>query len=552
MTGQHGTVPNDLEARVRAWLDDDPDPSTRAELEGLLALAETADLDERFAGRLTFGTAGIRGPLGGGPMRMNIALARRVAAGLAAHLLGTDPTAAARGVVVGYDARARSADIAADVAAVLAGAGVPASLLPGVVPTPVLAFAVRHLGTAAGVMVTASHNPPADNGIKVYGDDGAQIVPPTDEAISARIDEVRSALDLPLGSPTPLGSEVLDAYVTAAAAIVPAEGAREVTLVHTALHGVGTAPLLALFERAGFPPPVLVAEQAEPDGRFPTVVFPNPEEPGALDLALSEARRVGADAVLANDPDADRLAVAVRDDAGPGWRALTGDELGALLADHLLRTTSGDDRLVATTVVSSPLLAKLADEHGIECVITLTGFKWIMRAAAERPDKRFVFGYEEALGYAVSDLVRDKDGLTAALVAAALVAELKEDGSSLLERLDEIYDRHGLHATRQWSVRLPGADGAARIASAVAGLVASPPTSLAGRAVLAVEQPATDVVVLELADGARVVVRPSGTEPKLKCYLQVVVPAGEQEAAAAALEELRLGVASAVGLADSA
>jgi phosphomannomutase len=546
MTGQHGRVRNDLEARARAWLDDDPDPSTRAELEGLLALAEEADLEERFSGRLSFGTAGIRGELGAGPMRMNIALARRVAAGLAGWLLDAGATG---GVVVGYDARSRSADIAADVAAVVAGAGIPCSLLPDVVPTPILAFAVRHLGAAAGVMVTASHNPPADNGIKVYGADGAQIVPPTDAEISARIDAVRSVRDLPLGTPTALGNEVLEAYVAAAAATVP-DGPRDVTLVHTALHGVGTAPLLALFERAGFPSPVLVDEQADPDGRFPTVSFPNPEEPGALDLALSLARKVGADAVLANDPDADRLAVAVRDELV--WRALTGDELGALLGDHLLRTTSGDDRLVATTVVSSPLLVKLAAEHGVECTITLTGFKWIMRAATDRPGKRFVFGYEEALGYAVTDLVRDKDGLTAALAAAALIAQLKADGSSLLERLEEIYERHGLHATRQWSVRMPGADGAVRIAAAVDRLVSAPPATLAGRTVLHVDQPAPDVVVLWLEDGGRVVVRPSGTEPKLKVYLLTVVPAGAHEAAREALEELRLGVADLLGLADSA
>ena len=542
-------VPDVLAARARAWLDDDPDPATRAELEGLLAQGAGEELAARFGGTLTFGTAGIRGSLGAGPMRMNQVAVRRTAAGLAARLLAEDGEGARRrGVVVGHDARHRSADFAADAAAVIAGAGVPALLL-GPCPTPLLAFAVRHLGTVAGVMVTASHNPPADNGLKVYWGDGAQIVPPLDGQIAAAMADVERVRDLPLGVPTRLGDEVLDAYLDAVVAAAGVTGpARRpgLRLVHTALHGVGTRPLLALFERAGLAPPHVVAAQAEPDPTFPTVPFPNPEEPGALDMALAEATRVGAGAVLANDPDADRLGVAVRE--GDRWRVLTGDELGVLLGDHVLSRTEGDDRLVATTIVSSPLLGRLADEHGVECAVTLTGFKWLMRAAAERPDKRFVFGYEEALGYAIGDTVHDKDGLSAALGVALLLGELEAAGETVAGRLAAIYARHGLHASVQWSIRMDGLDGAARVATAVERLVASPPDSVAGQPVTAVDRPAADVIVLNLGRGARVIVRPSGTEPKLKCYLQVVLPAGETAAASAALADLRQGMAAALHL----
>jgi phosphomannomutase len=550
----------DLPARARAWLDDDPDPATRAEVAALLATGDDEGLAERFGARLTFGTAGIRGPLGAGPSRMNRALARRVAAGLAAHLLSTDGDAArARGVVVGRDARHLSAELQADVAAVLAGAGIPAHVLPGPSPTPVLAFAVLHVGAVAGVMVTASHNPPADNGLKVYGGDGAQIVAPTDAAISAAIDAVGPTLAIPLAAPADalvhdLGDDVLDAYLTAAARLVP-YGPRGLRLVHTAMHGVATAPLRRLLDRAGIEPVISVADQAEPDGDFPTVPFPNPEEPGALDLALSEARRVGADAVVAHDPDADRLAVAVRE--ATGWRALTGDELGALLADHLLATGSGDDRLVVRSIVSSSLLDRIAAAHGVRATTTLTGFKWIVRAAADHPGTRFTFGYEEALGYAVTDLVRDKDGLTAALVFVDLAGSLKAAGETVEDRLEALARAHGLHATRTWSVRVTGPGAGARIAAAVARVVDDPPDALAGAAVAQVERPAADVVVLDLEGGSRVVVRPSGTEPKVKCYLQVVVDVGPgpegwrdaRDRTGAALDELQAAIGAATGLA---
>jgi phosphomannomutase len=529
----------DVETEARAWLADDPDPSTREELGRWLDEGDHDSLADAFRERLQFGTAGIRGPLGPGPNRMNVRVVRQTAAGLAAWLGGGGT------VVVSHDARHRSADFALEAARVLAGAGCGAILLPGPLPTPVLAFAVTHLACAAGVMVTASHNPPRDNGIKVYDGTGAQIVPPADAAIAARIADVGRVLDLPLGEPLDAGVDVLGAYLEAAAARVP-DGPRDVVLVHTAMHGVGTDPLVALLRWCGFPAPVTVEEQARPDPDFPTVDFPNPEEPGALDLALAKAAEVGADAVIANDPDADRLAACVVD--GGRWRALTGDELGILLADQALSTTSGDDRLVVCSLVSSTMLGRLAEAHGAIWETTLTGFKWIVRATEAHPGSRFVFGYEEALGYAVHDLVRDKDGLTAAAAFAALAARLKAEGSTVAERLDELMAAHGLHATRQWSVRLEGAAGAARIAEAVGSLAASPPAAVAGREVRHVEMPASDVIVLALAGGARAVVRPSGTEPKLKVYLQVVRDDLDRDAAAADLEALRAGVAEALGL----
>lgn len=522
-------------AAARAWLADDPDPVSRAQLQRWLDEDDADSLDEAFGERLQFGTSGIRGPLGPGPARMNRVLARRVAAGLAA-LLGDGAT-----VVVGRDARHGSDAIAGDVAAVLAGAGARVLVLPGIVPTPLLAFAVRHLGGDAGVMVTASHNPPGENGVKVYGADGAQLAAPRDTALSAAIDAVGRVLDLPLGTPETVDGAVLDAYVEQAAARVPA-GPRGVRIVHTPLHGVAGGPLLRLLDAAGFDDVHVVTSQAEPDPDFPTVAFPNPEEPGALDLALAQAVDLAADVVLATDPDGDRLGVAVPD--GGGWRTLTGDELGALLAEQALATTSGEDRLVACSFVSSTLLQRLAEAEGVPCDVTPTGFKWIVRATDRHPGRRLVFAYEEALGYAVHDLVRDKDGLTAAAAMAALVAGLKAEGSSVPERLDAIARRHGLHACRQWAIRLDGAEGVRRIREAVAALADAPPGQLDGRAVRAVERPAEGVVLLHLDGDARVVVRPSGTEPKLKRYFQVVVdPVGDVAAArreaAAALERLR-------------
>jgi phosphomannomutase len=534
-----------LAARARAWLDDDPDPETRAELEALLAAGDGAALADRFGDRLTFGTAGIRGELGAGPSRMNVAVVRATVAGVVPWL--TEPS---RGVVVGRDGRRRSEDFAREAARVLGGAVVPALVLPGHVPTPLLAFAVRHLGAAGGLMITASHNPPRDNGLKVYGDDGAQIVPPSDGIIAGHIERIGAVSDLPLRDDLirPLGDEVLAGYLERAMHVI-GDGPRDLRVVHTAMHGVGWEPARRLFVRAGFAEPIPVPEQRDPDGTFPTVAFPNPEEPGALDLALALAAKEDADVILANDPDADRLGVAMPE-AGT-WRQLTGDEIGVLLADHVLQTTEGDDRLVACSLVSSSMLGRMAAAHGVHFKTTLTGFKWIVRAVDAVPGARFVFGYEEALGYAVGDLVRDKDGLTAALAFADLAARLKAEGHTVASKLEDLARRYGLHATRQWSIRAPIPE----IQSAVARVIDAPPAALAGRPVTSVERPADDILVLHLEGDARVVVRPSGTEPKLKTYLQVVIDRFEEfaparKAAADQLEALRRDLSGVLGLGD--
>jgi phosphomannomutase len=510
----------DLRAAAAAWLAEDPDPATRAELRALLDADDEPAVADRFAGRLAFGTAGLRGPLRAGPNGMNRAVVRRTAAGLAAYLRDAGTPGP---VVIGYDARHGSADFAADSAAVLTGAGFTAMVLPRPLPTPVLAYAVRLLGAAAGVMVTASHNPPQDNGYKVYGPDGAQIVPPVDALIEAATGAVGPLSTVPLADGWPvLGDEVLESYLDRVAA-TPLTPHRRLRTVHTALHGVGAGVLRAAFARAGFPAPAEVAEQARPDPDFPTTTFPNPEEPGALDLALALAADTGADLLVANDPDADRCSLAVPTPAG--WRALTGDEVGVLLADHLVR--GGRPGTYAATIVSSQMLGALCRARGVPYAETLTGFKWIVRAA---PD--LAYGYEEALGYCVlPDAVLDKDGVSAALLAADLAAALKADGRTLTDRLDELAAELGLHATAPLTLRVTDL---ARIGAAMARLRAAPPTTLLGRPVSAIEDllPDADVVRLR-ADGVRVVVRPSGTEPKLKAYLEVVVPGTDPPAARA-------------------
>jgi len=545
-------VTDDVVAAARRWLEEDPDPDTRAELRALLAANDVAELEDRFGARLQFGTAGLRGALGAGPNRMNRVIVRRAAAGLAAYLLQGVPGAAQAGVVIGCDARHKSDVFAEDSAAVLAGAGIRALLLPPRLPTPLLAFAVRHLGCAAGVMVTASHNPPADNGYKVYLGDGAQIVPPADTDISAAIDAVAALADVPMApledaNVTRLGVEVIDAFQRAEVGLSLVPSARAVSVVYTAMHGVGRDQVVGVWSRAGFPPMHIVRGQADPDPDFPTVAFPNPEEPGALDLSLAEAARVGPDVVIANDPDADRLGAAIPD-GSDGYRALRGDEIGVLLADHVLRHTSGSDRLVATTVVSSTMLSKMAAAAGVQYAETLTGFKWIARAALDRPGTRFVFGYEEALGYLVGDVVRDKDGISAAMILGEVAALAKAEGVSLQDRLDALARAHGLHATDQWSVRLEGAEGAARIASVMDALRRDPPGERAEPAGL----PPADIVMLRIG-ADRVVVRPSGTEPKLKIYFEVVIPVtgsidDARTAARTRLAELRSIVARATGL----
>jgi phosphomannomutase len=615
-------LPGELRARVQAWIGDDPDPDDQDELRKLLAdggEAAAAELAGRFGGRLEFGTAGLRGAVAAGPARMNRAVVRGATAALAGWLATWVPGAAQAGVVIGADARHRSAEFADEAAQVLAGAGFRVHLLPRPGPTPLLAFSVRRLSAAAGVMITASHNPAADNGYKLYLADGAQIIPPADAEIEAAIRALGPLAAVPvapLDSPliTRHGAEPAGAYLDAVTALpgtsppgAPVPGAEvsgaevpagtvagvPLRVVYTAMHGVAGPLMLAAIGRAGFPAPHVVAAQADPDPDFRTVAFPNPEEPGALDLALAEARRLGADLVLASDPDGDRLAVAVPDPAaGGGWRRLTGDQLGALLGGYLLGQTGGRpgaaERLVATTVVSSTLLSKIAAAAGARYAETLTGFKWIVRAGeggrpsesvgagGRVPGSRFLFGYEEALGYAVGEAVRDKDGIGAALAVLGLATRERQAGRSLLDAYDGLETTHGVHLTAQLTLRTaaPG--------QIMAALRATPPDHFGGEAVLRAEDlarpgrehraedlaragrehpagdavggagglPPADVLVYRLA-GARVVVRPSGTEPKLKVYFEVVEPAGAGLAraradAAARLDALRAAASQLV------
>ncbi|GAA1361525.1 phospho-sugar mutase [Catellatospora chokoriensis] len=550
---------DNLADRVRHWIAQDPDPVSRTELQQLLdALPATeAELADRFSGPLTFGTAGLRGPLRAGPNGMNLAVVRQAAAGLVNWLTKHEPGGL---LVIGYDARRGSHEFALETARVATGSGMRAALLPRPLPTPVLAYAVRAMDAVAGVMVTASHNPPQDNGYKVYLGEhlggplgaGAQIVPPADQEIEAEIRAVKLLSEVPLGHPgTVLGEDILDSYLTAAAAVVQDDQPKDLAVAYTPLHGVGGKVLGDAFLRAGFALPAVVPAQAEPDGAFPTVAFPNPEEPGAMDLVLALAAERRADIVIANDPDADRCAVAVPVGNGNGWRMLRGDEVGVLLADHLMRL--GRTGTYATTIVSSSMLRAMAAKRGVGYAETLTGFKWLARAA---PD--LAYGYEEALGICVAPwMARDKDGITAALLVAELAAGLKAELRTLTDRLDELAAEFGLYVTDQLSVRVDDLDEIGRM---MAHLRAKLPTSLLDEPVTSTEdlldrpaESASDVIILR-TDTARVVVRPSGTEPKLKAYLEVVEPVSEADVtaargrAAATVRALRTEVAAALGI----
>jgi phosphomannomutase len=557
----------EVRARAAEWIAHDIDDRDKADLTALMAdesPAAAAELTDRFARRLSFGTAGLRGAVAAGPNRMNTATVTATTAALASWLLDRDPQAAAAGVVVGCDARHRSVEFAAQTARVLAGAGVRVHMLPSRQPTPFLAYSIRHLRAAAGVMITASHNPPADNGYKLYLSDGAQIVPPADTDIEAAIEAVGALSDISLAPPdspliTRYGEDSTQAYLDAIMTELgraPASAAW-LRFVYTPLHGVAGRLALRAFEQAGFAAPDIVDAQFDPDPDFPTVRFPNPEEPGALDLAIARARRSGADLIIANDPDGDRLAVAIPDpDAPGGYRQLTGDQVGALLGSFLLARLAADPgtdmsrQLVVSTVVSGSLLTKIAAAAGAQHAQTLTGFKWIVRAADLRQGVRFAFGYEEALGYAVTGAVRDKDGISAALAVLSLAAEARPAGGSLQHAYDALEIEHGVHLTAQ--VTLP----TEATVYVMSRLRAVAPTELADEPVTEVtdysggtwELPSADMLSYSLR-GARVVIRPSGTEPKIKAYLEVVEPvagralAAARRAAAAKMDRLRGAVA---------
>ncbi|HSG79969.1 MAG TPA: phospho-sugar mutase, partial [Acidimicrobiia bacterium] len=522
----------------------DPDPVTRAELEALLASGDETELLERMAGVLEFGTAGIRGAVGAGSNRMNRAVVIRTTRGLADFL--ADAGRSNGTVVLGFDGRLSSRRFAADAIGVLAAAGIDVRYFPEPAPTPLVAHAARRLEAVAAVVVTASHNPRQDNGYKVYDANGAQIVPPVDTRIASAIEAVGPAnevprLDLADSGAVPIGEVAVADYVEEVITRRAATRRRpDLRIVYTPMHGVGRSVLERVFHAAGYRGLTAVPEQADPDGRFPTVAFPNPEEPGALDLATALAVEVGADLVLANDPDADRLAVQVPD--GDAYRTLTGNQIGVLLADFVLEHDTGGGALVVNSIVSSPMLAEVARHHGARFEQTLTGFKWIANAAMDlQRDEglRFVFGYEEALGYTVGPTVRDKDGISAALWFADLTAAGLEEGTGVLGRMERLYRRHGIWVSVQKSLVRPGGQGIAEIAAAMEALRLRTPDRLGGHDVVGVTDyregagdrprwlPAAALVAFDLGEAGRALVRPSGTEPKLKIYADRRADIGE-------------------------
>ena len=533
-------TPEDLAAAAAAWIDGDPDPLTRTQLAALVAEGDTEVLRDHLGASLSFGTAGLRGEVGPGPNRMNRAVVIRTSRGLADHLLAALPDAAERGVVVAFDARHDSEGFARDAVATFAAAGLRVHFFPTHQPTPLVPYAQKVLGAAAGVVITASHNPPADNGYKVFAEDAAQIVPPTDAAIAAAIARVGPAAEVERVDldASPLVSHVdpaiIEGYLAELPTARPAVTGPEVRLAYTPLHGVGLPLVTRALADAGYPDLHVVADQAAPDGDFPTVAFPNPEEPGAMDGLLALAAEVGADLALANDPDADRIAAAVPDRTG-AWRPLSGNQIGVLLADHLLGGIEAERPLVVSSIVSTPMVADVAAAHGARAEASLTGFKWICAAARSLEAEggySFIYGFEEALGSCVGNVVHDKDGIGAAVVLADLARVCKATGRTLLDRWDELCERHGRWVSHQLSVVRPGASGAAEIAAAMERLSGWAPDELAGQQVTSItdfrtgaeQRPtwlaAQDLVLLELTDG-RVMIRPSGTEPKCKIYVDL-------------------------------
>ena len=509
---------------VKKWISEDPDPKTRAQLQELLDSNNEEELRSCFSGFLEFGTAGLRGPLGPGPSRMNRAVVTKTAAGIANYMKKHGMNS----VVIGRDARYGSEDFTRDTAEIMMGAGFKVYVLPRPLPTPVLAFNTRALKCDVGIMVTASHNPPQDNGYKVYlgGNvdgvfyDGSQIISPADKEISEEIAQVAPLPTLPRAT----GWKVLDesnvnSYITETAKLATRPG--KLKVVYTAMHGVGTETINKVFAAAGFPAPILVAAQAQPDPDFPTVAFPNPEEPGAIDLALQTAQEVSADLVIANDPDADRCAAAIKDPE-LGWRMLRGDEVGALLGEYIARNNPPAGSVMANSIVSSSILRKIADYHKVDFKETLTGFKWLSKLP------NLCFGYEEALGYAVdTKSVNDKDGISAALVLVQMATDLAAQGKSISDLLDEIWSRHGFHATKQISVRTTSIQ---QIDEILSKFRLQTPNEICGYKLQQFDDlekpkdhlPPTNGVRLFFEDGIRIIIRPSGTEPKMKCYIEVV------------------------------
>ena len=535
-------IPDDLRRRTEAWIAADPQKKTRRELTALLEAGSADELAERMDGSLEFGTAGLRGRVEAGSNRMNRAVVIRTTRGLAEYLLEREPDSD-KPVVIGRDARLSSKRFQKDAMAVLTAAGILVRVFREPVPTPLVAYAARQLGARAAIVITASHNPPYDNGYKVYDTNGAQIIPPTDKDIAAKIAEAPPANDVPRlskkyrgGMTYPVPDYMFERYLEDLAKVRPAGSAgSDIGIVYTPLHGVGGAFVTEALQRSGHTNIHRVADQYQPDGHFPTVDFPNPEEPGALDLATELAAEENADLIIANDPDTDRLAVSVP--RRGGWGPLTGNQIGALLGDYMLANTQVEKPAVFNSIVSSPMLESIATAHGARFVQTLTGFKWIWNAALdleEAGEGSFVFGYEEALGYSVGPAVRDKDGISAAVLFADLTAECRNRGETVLDYLARLYDRHGLWVSTQKSIVRPGSEGAAQIAAAMERIGASPPTELNGIAVASVtdfrkgaeERPrylgATPLVALDLGDRGRALVRPSGTEPKLKIYVDLV------------------------------
>lgn len=540
--GGMSTISPELRDRTEAWIAADPQKEMRRELRALLEAGDAAELNERMDGSLMFGTAGLRGRVEAGSNRMNRAVVIRTTRGLAEYLIERSPDSD-KPVVIGRDARLSSDRFQEDAVGVLTAAGILVRYFPDVVPTPVVAYAALQLGARAAIVITASHNPPYDNGYKVYDTNGAQIVPPTDRDIADRIASVGAAKDVPrlskkyhgeLAHPVP--ENVYEHYLTDMAKVRADDATgSDLRIVYTPLHGVGGVFVNEALQQSGHPDFHPVPAQYEPDGHFPTVSFPNPEEPGALDLAGELAVEIGADIIIANDPDTDRLAISV--ERKDGWRTLTGNQIGVLLGDYVLANTKVEKPLVLNSIVSSPMLARIAAAHGAGFATTLTGFKWIWNAALDMQaagEGTFVFGYEEALGYSVGPAVRDKDGISAAVVFADLAAACTARGETVLDYLARLYDRFGLWVSTQKSIVRPGGEGAAQIAAAMERIAENPPVEAAGIPIVATtdfrlgaeDRPrylaATPLVDLDFGDRGRALVRPSGTEPKLKIYVDLV------------------------------